>query len=148
MIGVPGSEGAREVLSTIAQRGGTAPHDCDADAGTCHFDMTEETELGPALSMALDQIVGRALSCELPLPDSDSLDLNRVNVVYSSSLGEPPRVIPRDDSKPSCGEGVNGWQYAADGRSIQLCGAPCDAARKDGAGRMDVVLGCPFQVPD
>lgn len=148
VIGAPGSENARVVLSRIAERGGTATPGCDADAGTCHFDMTEETDLASGLGAALAQIVGRALRCELPLPHgTDVVDRDSVNVVYSSSLGVQPTVIPRDD-EPGCDSGANGWQYAADGKSIQLCGAACDDARQDPVGRMDVVLGCPVQGPE
>jgi hypothetical protein len=147
-IGVPGSGGARSVLSRIAQRGDTAAADCNADAGTCHFDMSDAAgDLAEGLATALEKIVGRALSCELPLPDGVlAADRDRVNVVYSS-LDVAPVVIPRDDGEP-CEAGANGWQYAADASSIRLCGATCDDARKDPAGRMDVVLGCPVQGPD
>jgi hypothetical protein len=146
-IGVPGSGGARSVLSRIAEQGDTATTDCSADAGTCHFDMSETTELGEGLRAALEKIVGRALSCELPLPDGlQAVDRDRVNVVYSS-FGVEPVVIPRDEAEP-CEAGADGWQYAPDGGSIRLCGATCDQARKDPAGRMDVVLGCPFEGPD
>jgi len=146
VIGVPGSEPAIPVLSAIAQQGLTAPADCDPTAGDCHFDMTKVQDLGAALGTALEQIVGRALSCDLPLPDAEDLDPERVNVVYSSSLGAPPRVVPRDDA--ACDGGADGWQYAQDGKSITLCGKACEDARKDEAGRMDVVLGCPVQGPD
>ena len=148
VIGVPGSEPAREVLSNIAVGGGTAPSGCDPSTGTCHFDMSARLDLGAALSSALDQIVGRALSCELPLPPgTDEVERNRVNVVYSSSLDMPPRVIPRDDT-PGCSEGANGWQFAPNGKSLRLCGSACDEARKDPDGRIDVVLGCPVQGPE
>lgn len=148
VIGVPGSEHARSVLSQIAQRGGTAPDGCDASLGDCHFDMTKEpATLAADLAKALEQVVGRALSCQLPLPQrTEDADRDKVNVVYSSSLGGPPRVIPRDDTK-GCDDGANGWQYAADAKSVRLCGLACEDARKDAAGRIDVVVGCPVQGP-
>jgi hypothetical protein len=147
VIGVPGSENAVKVLSAIAEEGLTAPADCEPDAGNCHFDMTMEPDFGTALASALEQIVGRALTCELPLPDAEDFEADRVNVVYSSSLGEPPRVVPRDDTK-ACNDGAEGWQYLPDGKSVRLCGKVCEDARQDQAGRMDVVLGCPVQGPD
>lgn len=148
VIGVPGSEPAREVLSTIAVEGGTAPEGCEPGSGECHFDMSEELDLGAALSGALDQIVGRALSCELPLPTgTEEVDRDRVNVVYSPASGTAPRVFPRDDTK-GCNEGASGWQYAANGSSIRLCGSACEEARNDSGGRIDVVLGCPVQGPE
>jgi hypothetical protein len=147
VIGVPGSINARTVLSTIAKEGLTAPADCEPSTGRCHFDMAEEQDFSDELASALEQIVGRALTCELPLPDVEDLEPELLNVVYSSSLGVPPRVIPRDDTKP-CDDGAQGWQYLPDGESIRVCGSVCEEARKDRAGRMDVVLGCPVQGPD
>jgi hypothetical protein len=37
VIGAPGSEPARTVLSTLAQRGGTGAPGCDPQLGNCHF---------------------------------------------------------------------------------------------------------------
>jgi hypothetical protein len=147
VIGVPGSGNARNVLSQIAVNGGTAREGCNVDAGECHFDMsTSEDAFAADLARALEQIVGRVRSCRLPLPPGTAAaDRDSVNVVYSSSRGEPPRVIPRDDLA-EC-EGANGWQYATDGKSVRLCGQACDDARDDPEGRIDVVLGCPVQGP-
>lgn len=148
VIGVPGSESpeARRVLSQIAVNGGTAREGCNVDAGECHFDMSASMDTFAAdLTSALEQIVGRVRSCQLPLPaGTEAADRDSVNVVYSSSLGVAPRVIPRDDV--ACDD-ANGWQYAADGKSLRLCGQACDEARNDPEGRIDVVLGCPVQGP-
>jgi hypothetical protein len=149
VIGVPGTESpeARRVLSKIAFNGGTAREGCNPEAGECHFDMSTSTDTFAAdLTSALEQIVGRVRSCQLPLPaGTEETDRDSVNVVYSSSLGMPPRVIPRDDAP--CDEGANGWQYAPDLKSVRLCGQACDEARDDPEGRIDVVLGCPVQGP-
>jgi hypothetical protein len=149
VIGAPGSEPSRIVLSRIADHGGTAATACEADAGTCHFDMTQSADLADGLSKALAQIGGQALSCELPLPDrmSESFDPAFVNVVHSPSIVGKPRVVVKDDST-DCDEGANGWQYAPDGTHIRLCGDACAAARRDPGARIDVVLGCPVQGPE
>ncbi|HMI91453.1 MAG TPA: VWA domain-containing protein, partial [Polyangiales bacterium] len=93
VIGVPGSEGARNVLSAIAQVGGTAPDSCEVSKGDCHFDMTQRERFGDGLRETLTEIAGRALSCELPLPDpgaSGPLELERLNVIYSPADGSEP----------------------------------------------------------
>jgi len=149
VIGVPGSEHAVNVLSQIALKGGTAREGCDASLGNCHFDMSSSLEtFASDLAAALEQIVGRALSCELRLPEgTEGADRDSVNVVYSSSAPSiAPRVVPYDDTMP-CDQGADGWQYADDAKSVRLCGRACDEARKDDAGRIDVVLGCPVQGP-
>jgi hypothetical protein len=45
VVGVPGSEPARTVLSSIAKQGGTAADGCDPQLGNCHFDMTMAKDL-------------------------------------------------------------------------------------------------------
>ncbi|MFI5307938.1 MAG: VWA domain-containing protein [Polyangiales bacterium] len=146
VIGAPGSEPARTVLSQIAKNGGTSPAGCDPSLGNCHFDMTRETDFGKALSTALQAIVGQALSCELPLPqlaDGGAIDPGRVNVVYSPSKGDP--MVVQQDTHLACDAGANGWQYSTAMDRIRLCGAVCDTVKADQGGRVDVVLGCPVQ---
>jgi hypothetical protein len=147
VIGVPGSEPARKTLSEIAVAGGTAPDGCDVEAGECHFDMTREADFGDALLTALREISGRAIQCEFPLPfDTDSVDPERINLVYAPSDGSGARLILYDDHQP-CERSPSGWQYGQGGRTIRLCGADCSAARADANARVDVVLGCPIVVP-
>jgi hypothetical protein len=146
VIGAPGSEPARMVLSQIANAGGTGAAGCDPAQGNCHFDMTRETDFGKALATALHAIVGQALSCELPVPqpaDGGTLDPTRVNVVYSPSSGDP--MVVRQDTHAACDGGANGWQYTTAMDKIKLCGAICDTVKSDQGGRVDVVLGCPVQ---
>jgi len=148
VVGAPGSEPARTMLSRLAVAGGTAPEGCDAEAGECHFDMTKEADFAGALSKALTEITGRAATCQLPLPSSEeALDRERVNVVYSPGDGSKPSVIAQD-TRSACDAGANGWQYAQDGTTIRLCGPTCDTVRNDRGSRVDVVLGCPVKGPD
>jgi hypothetical protein len=151
VIGAPGSEPARSVLSEIALAGGTAAADCDVARGDCHFDMTQRADFAEALGDALAEIAGQALTCTLPLPQPTALeaelDLERVNVIHSPSGGAAPRVVPQDTTR-GCDDGADGWQYADGNREIRLCGASCETVRADRGGRLDVVLGCPVQGPD
>ncbi|HEX2679022.1 MAG TPA: vWA domain-containing protein [Polyangiales bacterium] len=149
VVGVPGSEPARTVLSEIAMKGGTAKAGCDPTQGNCHFDMSKETDLGPALSAALKEIAGQTVTCELPLPEPamGKLDLTLVNVIYSPSTQGSPKLVPQDKTK-ACDGGANGWQYTEDNTKIRLCGPICDTVRGDAGGRVDVVLGCPVHGPE
>ena len=108
--------------------------------------MTMVPDLGAALSGALAQIAGQAVSCELnvPKPDQGDLDLNLVNVVYTPSGGRAPVLVRKDDRKPC--ESSNGWRYIEGNTKIQLCGSICDGVRSDSGARVDVVLGCPVVV--
>jgi hypothetical protein len=149
VIGAPGSEPARVVLSQIAFAGGTAKPGCDPTAGNCHFDMTRESDFASALAVALTAITGKAASCELPLPSSDKggqPDVSRLNVVYTPGDGSAPHVIPQDLRK-SCDGGAQGWQLSADSMKIELCGAICDTVHGDPSAHLDVVLGCPVEGP-
>jgi hypothetical protein len=148
VIGAPGSEPARVVLSQLAAAGGTGREGCDPSAGDCHFDMTTQADFAGALSAALRDITGQAATCELPLPVTEEpLDRDLVNVVYSPGDGSKPSVIAQDTRAP-CNTGADGWQYAEDGATIRLCGPTCDSVRRDVGSRVDVVLGCPVQAPE
>jgi hypothetical protein len=149
VIGAPGSEPARTVLSTIASRGGTGTPGCDPTRGDCHFDMTTESDFGQALARALSEIIGQANTCELDIArptDGSAVDLERVNVVRTPS-GQAPVLVPRNGRAP-CDAGADGWQYTEDFSKIRLCGPACDAVKADVGGRVHVVLGCPAQGPD
>jgi hypothetical protein len=148
VVGVPGSEGARTVLSQIAKNGGTAAPNCDPSQGDCHFDMTQQRELGSAMQRALQKIAGQTLTCDLtlPKPKTGPVDLKLVNVVFSPNQ-DKARVLPQDNHAP-CDAGANGWQYNAARDQIRLCGATCMAVRGDRGARIDVVLGCPVVEPD
>jgi hypothetical protein len=149
VIGAPGSEPARTVLSTIAARGGTGNPGCDPAQGNCHFDMTKESDFGAALGRALQAIVGQTITCELDIPqpeDGTSVDLDRVNVVYTPGGTTDSRLL-QNDTRAACDAGADGWQYAANNSQIRLCGPTCDRVRSDPGARVDVVLGCPRQGP-
>jgi hypothetical protein len=149
VIGAPGSEGAKTVLSQIALAGGTAKPDCDPEAGDCHYELTALDSFADGLSSALTAIAVQTVqSCELSMPSGDEeVDPTRVNVVYSPGDGSEPEVVPQDE-RTGCDQGADGWQYTDEQTKIRLCGPACDAVRADLDGRLDVVLGCPVQGPD
>lgn len=147
VIGVPGSEDGRQLLSTIAKEGGTArTPDCTAgwapdtttpSVGDCHFDLTQSTDFAAELAARLTEISGATLSCELDVPkppDGGQVDLTKVNVRING------QDILLDTSL--CNGGSNGWQYNADLTKILLCGTACTLAQQPNA-KVEVILGCP-----
>jgi hypothetical protein len=67
VIGAPGSENARSMLSHLAKAGGTARPNCDVgtapNTGNCHFDMTMG-DFATTFGMALSQILA-SVECKV-----------------------------------------------------------------------------------
>jgi hypothetical protein len=152
VIGAPGSEQARSLLSEIAWEGGTASNtSCshggsDADVGDCHFDMTESVDLAADLNAAL-QAISRTtvLACEFDVPenpDGGGVDLAKVNVTFTPGEGDAER-IPQTDG--DC-DSEDGWQYSDDYAKIVLCGDTCTRVQADPEGEVTIELGCPTVV--
>jgi hypothetical protein len=139
VIGAPGSEEARGLLSEIAYIGGTArsagcSHAPSGNVGDCHFDMTRSTDFAADLTAALNAINTTVLSCELDVPTGSNVDRSRVNIEINGT------TIGKDD-RSACGT-ANGWQYkAGDSTKIELCGSACATAKTPGA-TLKIVLGC------
>ncbi len=144
VIGSPGSEGAREDLSRMAEAGGTAAAGCSHDGPTyCHFDMTEEQDFAAALTQALGTISGLALSCSYDIPDpsgGQTLDPSRVNVLFSAPGVETELIL--QDASGACNDG---WQYSDDGSRVLLCGSTCDRVRGSD-GTLTLEFGCTTEV--
>jgi len=147
VIGAPGSEGARSLLSQVAWAGQTASdpncnHDgTPAELGDCHFDMTTSLNFADDLASTLEQISGTVLTCEMDVPTNptgDGVDLSKVNVDVNEV-----QYYATDCSV----EGNTGWQYSDDQTRIILCGDACDAAMEQNA-TVSIVLGCPTRVPE
>lgn len=141
VIGSPGSEDTRSVLSQLASAGGTAREPCrNAGPDFCHFDMTTQADLASALSDALAEITTNIKSCEYPIPAPPAgqvLDPDRVNVLYTPEGGST-ETLPRDPSLNDC---TDGWQYSSDAQSINLCGDACARAQNEG-GSVEILFGC------
>lgn len=160
VIGAPGSEPARGLLSKIAYLGGTAQKaDCDHTSddptpGTaCHFDMTQTTDFAKDLGDALRSVTsGTALTCDFDVPTPNqgvAVDHNLVNVDYyvgGDMTNDQSRVkLYRDDTKP-CDMGAEGWPYVDNETKIRICGMVCNQVRADPAAKVIVSLGCPPRV--
>ena len=142
VIGSPGSEETRDVLSRLATEGGTAKADCDDEGPDyCHFDMSAEDDLGAGLTRALQAISLSLRSCEYTIPeppDGESLDPDRVNVLYTPGSGDT-ETIGRDPSTRDC---ETGWQYSADGERVILCADTCARVQADREATVEVLFGC------
>jgi hypothetical protein len=145
VIGAPGSEEARSLLSQIAWDGGTASSTtCShgstrADRGDCHFDMTESSDLAADLNAALQEISRTTvLSCEYNVPQGEDVDFNKVNVTFTPGGGEKETIFKVEGDCST----ADGWQYSPDGSKIVLCGDVCDRVKADSEGQVRIVLGC------
>jgi hypothetical protein len=145
VIGAPGSEEARGLLSEIAYTGGTArsagcSHAPTGNVGDCHFDMTTSMNFAADLTAALNAINTTVLSCELDVPSGANVDRSKVNLEIAVPGSGGGMTIGKDDRSP-CAT-ANGWQYkASDPSKIELCGSACATAKTPGA-TLKIVLGC------
>ena len=74
--------------------------------------------------------------------DTTRADPGLINVTYTPAPGAATRTIPRDVTR------TDGWDYSPDMRSVILHGASCNAVRSNtSAGRVQILYGCPTQVP-
>ena len=142
VIGVPGSEDARALLSQVAWEGGTAKstscthNPSPGNVGDCHFDMTTSANFAADLQKALQDISGTVLSCEINVPKPPTGKKINPNDVKVSVGGNPIT----QDASTTCDQ-ANGWQFSADKSKIFLCGTACDDAKKPGAD-IQLDLGC------
>jgi hypothetical protein len=140
VIGAPGSEGARDSLSRMAEAGGTGLAGCNHDGPNyCHFDMTRENDLGAGLTSALGIISGVALGCRYGVPAAPggaTLDPGKVNVLFTSPTGGEELIGQSLDA--NCSEG---WRYNENQSEIRLCSSTCN--RVEGSeGSLTLQFGC------
>lgn len=140
VIGVPGSQSFRGILSRMASAAGTGRAGCsDAGPTYCHYDLTDPSlDFGVALRDALAAIGESVVSCEYPIPPNPdgTFDATKVNVRLTGDDGSESS-IPRDPSR------ADGWDYSDAMDAIILHGPACDAAQSLESGRIDVLFGCP-----
>ena len=137
VIGVPGSQGYRDVLSRLATAAGTARAGCSDTGPTyCHYDLTDPgLDFGPALRDALGAIGDAVLSCEYTIPDNPDGTFDPAQVNVRIRTGDDEETIPRDPAR------ADGWDYSDDMTRVELHGDACERARM--ADALDVLFGCP-----
>ena len=127
-------------LSDLAFTGNTArTPDCQRTT-SCHYRL-ETGSFEADLSRALDDIRGRAVSCEFAVDaDPARVDPTRVNVNVTAG-GGAATVVPRDVDHN------NGWDYSPGMRSVVLHGPACDRVLADDGAQVRIVFGCPTITP-
>lgn len=137
VIGVPGSQSFRGVLSRLADAGDTARAGCSSSGPVyCHYDLTDAgLDFGSALREALATIGESLLSCEYEIPPNPdgTFDPLRVNVRISG--GGEDETIPRDETREA------GWDYSDSMDRVELFGEACARARS--AETLEILFGCP-----
>lgn len=133
-------EASDTFLSDLAFTGNT-PRTPDCQRTTsCHYRL-ETGSFEADLTRALDEIRGRASSCEFAVDaDPSRVDPARVNVNVTAS-GGAAMLIPRDVDHN------NGWDYSAGMRSVVLHGPACDRVLADDGAQVRIVFGCPTVTP-
>jgi hypothetical protein len=127
---------AHGVMDAIAKSGGT----------NLAFDATSGKQ---AFIDALNSIKKVALSCEYKIPETDAgkIDPSKVNVAFTAGadagVDAGVEQILKVDDQAACNDGP-GWYYDnnTNPTQIKLCPASCDQAKKDAAGRVEILLGC------
>ncbi len=139
VIGTP--EANASFLTNLAINGNTRRMPGCESGNTCHYSLGSAS-FERDLNAALDEIRGRAATCEFRIMiDLARVDANLVNVRFTPA-GGTSRIIPRDTRH------LDGWDYSADMRSVILYGPSCDQIRTDMAnGQVQIIFGCPTVVP-
>ena len=128
-------------LSDLAFTGNSARTPGCQAAADCHYQLGTST-FGTDLQAALDDIRGRALTCEFAVDaDPSRVDPTRVNVDVTPSGAATPTLVPRDTNH------ANGWDYSDGMRSVILYGAACSQVMTDPGVRVQILFGCPTVTP-
>ncbi|MFO0612922.1 MAG: vWA domain-containing protein [Polyangiaceae bacterium] len=133
-IGLQGSNEA--TIDKIAAAGGT-------DQGFFIGNANTEADL----IAALQAIQGKAIACEIAIPEptTGELDPNKVNVSYTPGGGSET-TIGHVTSAQACGSS-SAWYYddPVNPTKIILCPDTCDTVQGDGEAKLNIVLGCDTQ---
>jgi hypothetical protein len=125
VVGIPGTEAYASYLDDFATAGGiTSPDD------THKYYAVEATGGVEALAQTFTDITTHLVrSCEVDLSEEPP-NLDLVNVAVDCE------VVPWEEGA--------GWEIPADdATTLLLKGNACNYVESEGAGRVDVVYGCP-----
>ena len=134
-------EASDTFLSDLAVTGNTPrTPDCRASM-SCHYRL-QTASFEADLTMALQDIESRALTCEFQVDaDPSRVDPDRVNVNVQGMGMSTPRLLPRDVDHR------DGWDYTEGRRSIVVYGPACNQIRTDTQVRVQILFGCPTLTP-
>jgi hypothetical protein len=161
VVGIPGSEPYAAVLNDLAVAGGTA-----RTGGTnAYYDVEHIAELDDVLASIGATVT---LSCEIHLA-APPIDSNRVNVYldgqsvkYGSngwvwgppdfdageaSSGSPDADDASSDSPATTGAATDAPDASSTHTEIDLVGTACDMLTSGKYRRLQVVFGCPTEIP-
>lgn len=150
VVGSPGSEvnngtgaDSRGWLSDAAVAGGTRSSSACTNAGPefCHFDMTQSSDFGAALTKALVAIGNSVVTCNYTVPASTAggaIDPNQVNIVYTAGDGTIYAIAR--NTAANC---QTGWHYTdSTNTQIEICGDSCDTVMNDTKAALHLYYGC------
>jgi hypothetical protein len=154
VVGSPGSEepgfndmDPRISLSEMALAGRTGLSNCQVEGPDfCHYDMSQELDLGRALTDVLVAIAGEATGCTFDLPappDGQELNRDQVNVVVEGQDGSVTPVFKDATGLADC---VEGWRYSEDESQVELCSSSCAQASATAGTTVRLEFGCATQV--
>lgn len=124
-------------LDAVAAAGGTSKA----------FLMDGNQGTQDAFVKALNDIRGKALSCEIPIPQpppGETLDPNKVNIVYKPSDGSPEVTFTKAADPSICAQVPGSWYYDDPSAPTQviLCPEACATIKADAAAQLNVGFGC------
>ncbi len=161
VVGVVGSENPQNatydplyMLSEIAVAGGTEqPSGCVPRSGRpagntvnprgsyCHFDLSQATDFGQALSSALGAIAGSVLPCtySVPITTGQTIDPSKTNLIYTDNSNQTSYVVLPNTSS-NCDRG---WHFTdATNTKIEICAITCKELQSNSAASLAVLFGC------
>jgi hypothetical protein len=118
VVGMPGSEPYEQLLSSMAERGGTA-----RDGATKYYPVTDTDALAEALTKIAASV---AISCEIPL-DYEPSDPDYVNVYFDDAIIEY--------------DAEDGWEWTDDGQ-VALRGDACERLMSGDVLEVQIYAGC------
>jgi hypothetical protein len=160
VVGVPGSEDPQGAsydpmyeLSLVAQAGSTT-QGCTPAAGTiagthsvsprgtyCHYDMTQVQDFSQGLLNTVASIANSVVTCDLKVPaapDGQTIDPNKVNMVYDDGNGNSFLVL--QNTADNCDRG---WHFTdSTNQAINICSITCALLQANPNARLTLTFGC------
>jgi hypothetical protein len=127
--------GSVQNLDTIAAAGGTKQ--------AFIVSTSDPAQTATDFQNALAVIKGSSVGCEYQVPTApagQSIDFNKVNVVYTPSGGSSETLTYNKD----CSGNGQGWHYDDPTKPtrIEICGGSCTPIQADKGGQIRIELGC------
>lgn len=132
---VIGIEGASvTTVNKIAQKGGT-------NQAFIVLKGANNTQVESGLLAALNAIRGKAVTCELELPNTGIWSPNDVSVTFTPGVGSPV-ILSQVANAGSCGSGFY-YDNPTNPSKITLCPSTCGTIQADLQAKVEVIVGCP-----